>query len=323
MKKSEVRGWEIATYTDEGKSNRPAATSVFSFPAKFYVEKDDCVRPYFCEADCDLFCWKLKWNKADSERKTISLTGEVLVEFIRLADEDSPQEFARKVESFAQKWGNLDLCKEHHMPASHNYNCEPSIPHKKVVLRPAGVSNVTKRNEIYSESLSGWREYAIFAKSLLNIAANLQEGKLGEDKDWNNLHSYGHLGWSHTKKRKEESYQERLFQFEQKLIADGVNHWLALGNLRPEIKWNDTEIIINFKSASAYGSLFAYLALQLMLIIGKQDGLAICSTCGTPYVPKRKPDNKKRRFCLQCRKSGKPQTLASADYRNRKKEKAV
>lgn len=321
--KREVFAWEMIASTEKGDANRLTASKSFRIPTGFYVEKDECLQQVCDATTCNSFCWKLKWNSEASERKTVLLTGELLPEFIRLSNEIEPENFARKVVGFAQKWGNLDLCSEHQMPASHNYNCEPSIPYKRVILRPIDSSNISENNQIYSEPLSGWRNYSLFAKTLLNLTTNLQEGKLGEEEDWQTLHSIGFLGWSHAEKRKEKNYQENLLQFEKMLVSDGVNQWLALGNLRPEIKWYNNNITIGFNSASSYGSLFAYLALQIMLAIGRQDGLAICSTCGIPYIPDRKPDDKKRRFCLQCRKSGKPQTLASADYRNRKKEKEI
>jgi len=318
MKRNDAPLWEITAYTEEGDANRPTATHSFNIPAELYVEKEICPRGYCDESICDSFCWKLKWNSGKSERNTVSPNGEILPAFVRLANEKTPQDFANKVELFARKWGNLDLCEEHQMPASHNYNCEPSIPHKKVVLRPFGSLKASEESKIFGESLSAWREYSIFAQSLLNIAANLQGGDLGEDNDWDNLHKFGGLGWSHIKAKQEKSYQIGLLEFEQKLIADRVNYWMAIGNLRPEIRWENNDIVILFKTASPYGSLFAYLALQIMLAVGKQDGLAICSSCGTPYVPKRKPVRNKRRFCSQCEKSGRPQALASADYRKRK-----
>lgn len=321
--KKEVSAWEMIVYTEKGDANRSTATKSFDFPAELYTEKEECERQYCNETACDLFCWKLKWNKKSSKRKSILLTGEVFPEFIRLSNENKPERFARNVEMFAQKWGNLDLCKEHQIPASHNYNCVPSISHKTVVLRSVNSSDISEKNEIYGESLSAWRDYSVFAKSLLNIAANLQEEKLGKDNDWQDLHSIGFLGWSHAEKRKEKGYQKNLLQFEKILVTDGVNQWLALGNLRPEIEWQNNAIIINFKSASPYGSLFAYLALQLLLAVGQQDGLAICSACGMAYIPKRKPASNKRRFCFQCNDSGKPQALASGDYRARKARKSL
>ena len=314
MKK--LTDWRDTTYNEEGDANRPSATLPFVISKYLYVEKDVCELPYCDEDYCDWLCWKLKWNKKNSEKIFVSPNGETLVDFIRLADETEPEKFAKKVELFAKKWGNLDLCKEHCSPSSHNYNCEPAIPHRQVVLRPVGVIN-EQEDEIYCESLAGWREYAVFAQSLLNIAANLQEGKIGEDKDWHNLHKFGYLGWSHVESRKEKGYQRNLIQFEKKLIAGGVNHWLAIGNLRPEITWGD-DIVIVFKSASPYGSLFAFLAFQMMLAVGKQDGLAICSSCAAPYIPKRKPVDNRRRFCSECYRLKRPQRLASTDYRKRK-----
>ena len=321
MKRDDIFTWQTIMSTEDGDVNHPAATFTFDIPVGLYVEKDRCERICCTAIGCDCFCWKLKWNKTNSQHKTVSPNNELLIDFVSLANESVPQDFAKKVESFAQKWGNLDLCEEHQTPASHNYNCKPSISHKKVTLRPVDSSNALEEDLICSENLSAWHKFAVFAKSLLNIAANLQQGSYGKDKDWQNLHSIGFIGWSHVKEKKKESYRENLLEFEQKLIADAVNSLLVIGNLRPEIRWQNNQIITVFKSASSYGSLSANLALQIMLAVGKQKGLAICSTCGVPYTPNRKPASNRRRFCSQCYDSGKPQALASSDYRSRKNKK--
>jgi len=321
MKRNESFDWLISANTEYGNANRPAATPTFDIPAGLYVERDECVRGYCGEVPCDFFCWKLKWNKTNSQYKTVSPSGEILIEFIMLANETVPQEFARKVTLFAQKWGNLDICEEHQMPASHSEGCKPSIPHKKVTLLLDSSSEVSGKEQIHYEALSAWHKYAMFAKSILNITAKLQQGNIGENEDWEYLHSIGSIGWSHVEKKKEKNYRKNLLQVERELIANAVNYWLTLGNLRPEIRWENNNIIISFKSVSSYGTLFAYLALQLMLAVGKQDGLAICSACAIPYIPKRKPVSNKRRFCSQCNEIGKSRALASSDYRKRKVNK--
>jgi len=61
--------------------------------------------------------------------------------------------------------------------------------------------------------------------------------------------------------------------------------------------------------------LFGALVVQLALAIAKTDGLTLRSACGMTYLPGRRPNPKRRRYCSPCRAGGAPLRDAAADYR--------
>jgi hypothetical protein len=116
-----------------------------------------------------------------------------------------------------------------------------------------------------------------------------------------------------------ERYKAKDFPdigFEKSLIAYGVNYWLEGGGVQPKVSWRTSRPIITFECPRPYGKLFANLAIQLMMAVSQVDSLAVCSKCGKPYKPKRRPKNNQRRYCPDCKKFA--QRDASAAYRRRK-----
>jgi len=238
----------------------------------------------------------------------------MLEEFVALAEADEG-----KYLEYAYRWGLLDLCKEHRKATNHNYNCEPMVPHRMVVMGPTDRAFKEHRKKLLSEGepISAWRRYARFAKALLNIAAKLHEGKLGSDEDWRTLHfdRAGFLGWNHVEKRKEANFSD--IDFEKSLVVDGVNtYWLGSGGVQPRIYWKASRPTITFECPKPYGKLFANLAIQLMMAVSQLDSVAICSACGQSYEPKRRPKSNQRRYCPDCKKVA--WRAASAAYRRRK-----
>lgn len=238
----------------------------------------------------------------------------ILEEFVELAGAEEI-----KYLEYASRWGLLDLCKEHFAPTSHNYNCEPIVPFRTVVLGTTGKAAKEHHEKLVSEGepISAWRDYARFAGAILNIAARLHDGEMGRDEDWNTLHfdEAGFLGFDYPAKRRETKNSPDL-DFEKSLIAEGVNFWLESGGVRPKVSWKTSRPVITFECPKPYGKLFANLAIQLMMAVSQIDSVAICSACGRSYMPRRRPKSNQRRYCAECKKVAKRD--ASAAYRRRK-----
>ena len=102
-------------------------------------------------------------------------------------------------------------------------------------------------------------------------------------------------------------------------ISVAVNGWLELGHVLPLFSWGGTGPALvtlgarvswfNRESQAEWlpnmpllqgTSLFGALAVQLLMAVSRTGGLAICSGCGAPYVPKRRPNPRRRRYCPQC-----------------------
>lgn len=232
----------------------------------------------------------------------------MLEKFIRLADDKSGE----KIQRYACEYGNLHLCKAHSMPAGHNPQCEPlMIWHIEVGV---GVMEKTFEN---GELLKNWRKYANFARALLNVSANLHDGKLGDSKDWEILRRHYLPGGIYADS---ENKEERICR-EKFYVGSGVHHWLAIANVRPAFTWNNETPEISFECDNGYGKLFGNLAIQLMMAISQTKKLVLCSSCGEPYIPKRKPRAGERNYC-QKKYCGRKAAVRDAQYsyRNRKKE---
>jgi hypothetical protein len=234
----------------------------------------------------------------------------MLEEFVALADADE-----NKYLEYACKWGLLDLCKEHFMPTSHNYNCEPIVC-RTIVFGTTEKAAKAHHEKLVSEgeSISAWRDYARIARAILKSAARLHEGQMGADEDWGTLHFVEFLGWNHAERRKAKNRAD--IAQEKILIAEGVNYWLEIGGVQPSVSWKASRPIITFQCFKPYGKLFANLAILLMMAMSQIDSLAICSVCGQSYMPIRRPKNNQRRYCPDCKKVALRD--ASADYRRRK-----
>jgi len=68
-------------------------------------------------------------------------------------------------------------------------------------------------------------------------------------------------------------------------------------------------------------SLASALASALLYaVLGAEGAPAFCASCGNPHSPDRRTTAGRRSFCKRCRQDGAPLRLASADYRERRRE---
>lgn len=193
-----------------------------------------------------------------------------------------------KIRRFTCKYGILHLCKDHSMPAGHNPQCKPIMMWREEV----GVrveENTFKKGEL----LKDWKKYANFARALLNVSANLHDEKLGDIKDWEILQKHYLPGGNYADS---DSNEEKISR-EKFYVGLGVHHWLTIADVRPVFIWENQSPEITFESNNAYGKLFGNLAIQLMMSISQTKGLALCSSCGKPYSPKRRPRAGERHYC--------------------------
>jgi hypothetical protein len=279
------------------------------------LERPVAVQPYHSFIELRIEDERIKLSPKAKRSVLITPSKGMLEEFVVLADAEE-----QKFLEYASRWGLLELCKEHFAPTSHNNNCEPIIPFRTVVWGPTGKAAKDHHKMLLAvgEPISAWRDYARFARALLNIAAKLHQGEIGKDEDWKTLHfdEAGYLGWDHAERRKSKNFSD--IDFEKSLVAGGVNYWLESGGVQPKVSWKASRPIITFECPKPYGKLFANLAIQLMMAVSQVDAVAICSACGQSYMPKRRPKSNQRRYCQNCKKIARRD--ASADYRRRKSE---
>lgn len=104
-----------------------------------------------------------------------------------------------------------------------------------------------------------------------------------------------------------------------------LNPLIHFGRLFPSFSWDDGRIDFQLSTSPtlldpAY-NLFGLLLLQVTLAISRADGFVICHECGKSFIPSRRPNPKRHRFCVDCGLKA-AQKHASRTYRRRQAEKA-
>jgi hypothetical protein len=86
-------------------------------------------------------------------------------------------------------------------------------------------------------------------------------------------------------------------EIHERLLSMVLDKWVERGDVRPSVFLRDERRSIRLGD---YGLLGA-LAVQLVFDVCRTDGLAVCSPCGTPYLPpKRRPRQDRNSYCLDC-----------------------
>lgn len=101
----------------------------------------------------------------------------------------------------------------------------------------------------------------------------------------------------------------------ERLLSMVLDRWVERGGVKLSVfRQNDRRAI-----RLAGGGLIGALAVQLVFDVCRTDGLAVCTSCGTPYLPpKRRPRRDQNPYCSDC---GLKAAMRDAAARYRKTEK--
>jgi hypothetical protein len=203
-----------------------------------------------------------------------------LKEFVRLADEPL-ERVPRRVLAFAQRWGVLGLCPDHHLPASHDVRCQV------LIWDPTWAG---------CEDPAAWLFYARLARDLLKAARELHnEHPLSPA-----LASAALLDWPYQL----DALDVPGMQFR---LARLVTRLLDFGAVRVTFNWGHHD----FPHSSAAptqphlslgegGTIFGELALRLALAAARRatdTEIEQCTNCGTPIERTRRGRRGYRVFC--------------------------
>jgi len=262
--------------------------------------------------DGDAIRWKLAGHAKSRQPSRAMLT-----EFVALHQANSPEMILR----FAREWGVLMLT-------------GGKTP------RPCGEALAEG-----VEPIDAWKYFSRRAAAVLNIAAALKDGKLGDLADWGVVavvqrgdeatdqasieaaigrHKYGmSVLYDIPRGTQKRSAIDQGREF----LASEIDQWLRFwktGRMQGlsdfSLRWSsDTQrwaLQIEYQ-----GYLFAALALQLTLVVAEADSLYTCSACGMPYIrTKKRPKAGWANYCDPCIKRGIGGRRAVESYRKRKVE---
>jgi hypothetical protein len=270
--------WEALVPPDTATLDRPTGTNRWLVPV------------------VDLDGERLIWKDATVPSRYARPSAGLLERFIGLGDAPSGA-----IRDYARRWGVLRIC-DHGLPATHNPQPVPVKTGPITWCRPVGW-----RQGIPWDPLEAWRRYARQMRALLNIGARVHESQPGRLADWEVL-------YPRSQELPGRPWWGRQVAADRAGVAYQLKEWLRMGQVELEPAWDEPH---HLSLRIGVAGLFGALVVQLALAIAKTDGLALCSACGMTYLPGRRPNPKRRRYCSRCRARGAPQRDAAADYRRR------
>jgi hypothetical protein len=242
---------------------------------------------------------------------------DMLAKFVKLAE--APPE---AILNYARTWGMLGVCERHNLPSAHN---PPPF-----IVRPlaVGVSSdwcqpQWSNDEGFRESVETWQGFSRLMRALLNIASDLHLNRQTCRGDWHSAftESPGHLvlllneleieNWRFAREYPDMWKEPSETQWQ--VVERIVNLMLEWGNVRPIFQVTKGTPSIKLGSEGLFGAL----VVQLMFAISRMDGFAICTACGEPYPPKRRPRIDQRNYCSRPQCVKKRSAATSRDSRKR------
>ncbi len=228
---------------------------------------------------------QLEWSW-DGEEEKHRKEENLLDDFIKL-DGAAPEEIL----AFAQERGVLYYCPEHWQIDCPSWGC-PS------------------RN---SEPLWVWYGLVKKVRALLKIAGAIRQDLPGDEQDW--LDIFRDVGLQFTEQPAGRPPAADISWEKQNLVYE-VSDLLELASVGIKLTWEGERTNVNLAGKGLLGAL----SVQLAFAVGATAGVSVCTGCGRPYLPNRKPAIGRRNYCDQCRESGIPHRYASREYMRRRRE---
>jgi hypothetical protein len=170
------------------------------------------------------------------------------------------------------------------------------------------------------EEVVEWRALAHHFKTLVTIAARVHSGSRVSPSEWAELGGASFVEVGPDRLILQLSQAESLtpsFNEPRSCISSLLTVWLRRSNIKLSFTWS-TKVerpIIQL----APNSLVGALVLAVAFAVARTDGLAMCSECGTPFVPKRRPARGREAFCPSCGVKA-ARRAAQRRYRERRRE---
>jgi DNA-directed RNA polymerase subunit RPC12/RpoP len=166
------------------------------------------------------------------------------------------------------------------------------------------------------DSLEAWKYCSRRAYSVLKIAAELQHGRRGNEREWLMLSSpqkagpepvcpQAPFGFSNHARRELVNFVRMEYGRELSLeglkdvIAGEISGWLERFGVKLRVTWAprfNWQLEISF-----HGWLLSAVALQLALAVMHADGLYVCSECNRLYARSgKRPNAGEKNYCPKC-----------------------
>jgi hypothetical protein len=261
-----IEWWDWTGLGDEeGRVDRPAAVPTWSAAPEVEFDGQWLLFRYPIRT--------LRPGRRGLQYRKVEAAAALLTEFVQL--DEAP---AERILDYARRHGRFGFCK--HGDLSHR-------------LRPEGCSadvcTTGAGQTAVREALQWWRSLASHARALLNVAAQLSKGRV-EDLTLARLNPQ--LCFSAPRLRAARRAPASF-------VAYGIELWLRFFQVRPRVSYNQRRKRFEIR-ISGTPPLPGALALQIMLAVTRSAGVAICSSCGKPFAPSRRPNSNRDAYCKAC-----------------------
>ena len=162
-----------------------------------------------------------------------------------------------------------------------------------------------------------WRYYSTLLRRFLNVGASLQEGKKPPEAEMQLLYDWicedGPPNWGMYNERSTDGLS--TIEDNRAWYLFFLNALLIVAGVRPNLVWENGDVKMQFTEEGLFNGLVALLAFA----VSRSHGLATCTACGMPYLPRKQPSKGKRNYCPSCGRHAAMRD-ASREYRRRKKQ---
>jgi len=111
---------------------------------------------------------------------------------------------------------------------------------------------------------------------------------------------------------------ETSIEFQRQMLEVVLNYWLKGASVQPRLTWSAEKPSVHLDGQGLFGAI----AVQLLFECSRTGGLVVCTSCGTPYLPKgRRPRRDHNPYCSACGLKA-AQRDAAARYRQTAKYRA-
>lgn len=306
--------WDLAGFTDEqSRLGKKVGGGPIFVPARI---------------DLDLSTDELVWSLRGPRRPEITEPDpRILDHFVHLW-RAKPEAILR----FSRSWGVLGLDRHDRQLAAllQIFRNGRVDDNQQSVIMDARSGIGLDPLQVRREPLALWRYFSQRANVALNIAAALNQKRVGTEEDWGCLaklcqHS-GDFG-ANLPTRFGPGFMESFIkpgtwkpnvENQRIFIATEANLWLRLGRVGFSVWPADGSgsglgIVVDYDFC-----LLGAIAFQLALTMSAAESFFTCSGCGVPYLRRKKrPKPGESNFCESCDKSG--VALRNADRARRER----
>lgn len=221
----------------------------------------------------------LTWDQTMLHSHMLERPAGLVDALLDLAEAAGPE-----IAQFARTYGVVVLCDQHQLPIEH-WRPTSGLP---TPCTPLGGSTPYLPVEWYPR-------FSRQVGALLRLAAAVHLDTPGQDEDW--LMVLPDMAGDRTTitktwKERRVSETERVDE-DREVLGEILDAYLRVADAHLTFEWTNEFPTYELRTPT----IFSAVVVAVVYAISRTDGVAVCSACGRPYVPKRRPAPGRRSYC--------------------------